>query len=337
LVFSNPPILCWLAALMAVLRGQPYAAMIHDIYPDVLVQLAGFSEKHLFVRAWRWLNRQAYQRASVVLTLSPQMAANLERQFDSTRTTMGRVIVLPPWVDTDLIKPMAKEDNDFSRAYAQVGKVTVMYSGNMGLGHDIETMLKAAERLLGVTRLHFLFIGAGPKWSLVRDIRSQRQLSNVTLLPWQPEETLPWQLASADIGLVSLETELRGLALPSKVFYMMAAGAALVVLSAKSGDLEQIVEQGPCGEIVPPGDVDGLVNALQALAGDRETLTTRQWHARHAAEISYGRRANTQQFRACLTRVFPAMKGKLPTQSDAVPHDQLGQVDSHDGHVAGQS
>ena len=68
LLFSNPPILCWLGWVMKKLRGQRYAVMVHDIYPDILVRMVGYGEGHPLIRLWRWLNRRAYGGAEVVMT-----------------------------------------------------------------------------------------------------------------------------------------------------------------------------------------------------------------------------------------------------------------------------
>ncbi len=89
-----------------------------------------------------------------------------------------------------------------------------MYSGNMGLGHDIKTMLEAARCLQDEPKIHFMFIGAGPKWQTAEETLQRESLPNVTLLGWQPEETLPYSLATADVALVSLEDGIEGLAIP---------------------------------------------------------------------------------------------------------------------------
>lgn len=213
------------------LRGQRYAVMVHDIYPDILVRVAGYSERHPLIRLWYWLNRPAYERTDVVMTLGEHMAANLERQFDSRKTRVGKVEVVYPWVDAEKIKPIPKEENWFAQKYGQVGRLTVMYAGNMGLGHDLESMVEAARHLSTITDVHFLFVGAGPKWTWIDETIRCGGLENVTLLPWQPEESLPWLLATADVSLVSLKTAMTGMAIPSKAIYALAAGAALLVLA----------------------------------------------------------------------------------------------------------
>ena len=294
LLFSNPPILCWVGWLMKRLRGQRYSVMVHDIYPDILVRLAGYSERHPLIRLWRWLNRKAYENADAVMTLGEMMAANLEQQFDSSKTRAGKIEVVYPWVDTERIKPIPKDDNWFAQKYGQVNKLTVMYSGNMGLGHDIETMLEAAKALQGHPEVHFMFIGAGPKWQLVKNTIDSSEPPNITLLSWQPEESLPYQLAAADVGLVALEEAFQGAAIPSKTLYMMAAGAAILGISSKPSDLQQIVEETGSGKLIETGDVNGMIDVLQHWSQCHTSLVEIRRYARSTACNNFERHTNTR-------------------------------------------
>jgi glycosyltransferase involved in cell wall biosynthesis len=250
LLFSNPPILCWLGMLMKLLRRQRYAVMVHDIYPDVLVRLNGFSEIHPLIRLWRGLNRLAYNQAAVVMTLGEYMAANLEKQFDPAATPAGKVEIVYPWVDTVRIKPIPKEENWFAQKYDQVGKLTVMYSGNMGFGHDVETMLEVVKQFQNNQyNVFFMFIGAGPKWQLIHDVIAKENLENVVLLPWQKEEHIPYSLACADLSFVSIEEGISGLAIPSKGIYHLASGSGIITLSNNRNELVNWVINGFCGNV----------------------------------------------------------------------------------------
>ncbi|MCB9005497.1 MAG: glycosyltransferase family 4 protein [Ardenticatenaceae bacterium] len=295
LLFSNPPILCWLGWLMRTLRGTPYHVMVHDIYPDVLVRMSGFSEKHPLIRLWRWLNRRAYERAKVVMTLGEYMAATLALQFDSTKTTQGQIEVIYPWVDTEKIKPIPKAENWFAQKYNQVDKLTVMYSGNMGLGHDIETMLEAARQLKAVPEIHFMFIGTGPKWSLVNDAQQSENLKNITVLGWQPENDLPYILAAADIALVSLENEFQGLAIPSKSIFAMSVGSIIISISGQHNELYTWITDHFCGAVCPQSDVNGLVAYLSKYSWQQDSLITTHELARQLALTRFTRTANVTQ------------------------------------------
>ena len=295
LLFSNPPLLPWLGYVLRRWRRRPYAVMIHDIYPDVLVRLKGLSENSLMTRVWRWLNRVSYEAADGVMTLGDCMAATLAGQFDPTRTKAGRLEIIHPWADTAKLRPLPKAENWFARSHAQVGKLTVMYSGNMGMGHDIETMLNAARRLRPARDIHFMFIGAGPKWQIVADYLRQEAPANVTLLPWQPEAVVPFSLATADVALVSLEAGAEGLAFPSKALSAMAAGSALLGLSHTPSDLQVLIEQFHCGLNIKPGDVEGLVQAILTFRDDKSFLQQCRRTARLLAETTFARSRNAQK------------------------------------------
>lgn len=303
LLFSNPPLLPWLGYLMRLLRHRPYAVMVHDVYPDVLLRLKGLSENSWLTRAWRWLNRVTYEHADVVMTLGDCMAATLAGQFDPTRTRAGRLEIIHPWADTDLLRPLSKEDNWFARTHAQVGKLTVMYSGNMGMGHDIETMLQAARRLRPARDIHFMFIGAGPKWQIVAAYLRQEAPPNVTLLPWQPEEVVPFSLAAADVAMVSLEAGAEGLAFPSKALAAMAAGAALLGLSNTPSDLQRLIDQFHCGLNVKPGDAEGLVKAILKFQNNQTFIKKCRQGARRALEKNFGRGQNIAKLFNCVPHI----------------------------------
>jgi colanic acid biosynthesis glycosyl transferase WcaI len=295
LLFSNPPLLPWLGYALRRWRRRPYAVMIHDIYPDVLVRLKGLAENSLMTRVWRWLNRASYEQGDAVMTLGDCMAATLAGQFDPARTKVGRLEIIHPWADTTWLRPRPKAGNWFARSQAQVGKLTVMYSGNMGLGHDIETMLSAARRLRSARDIHFMFIGAGPKWQIVADHIRQEAPANVTLLPWQPEAVVPFSLAAADVALVSLESGAEGLAFPSKALAAMAAGSALLGLSHTPSDLQVLIEEFHCGLNIKPGDVEGLVQAILTFQDDKSFLLQCRRTARLLAETTFARSRNTQK------------------------------------------
>jgi len=293
LVFSNPPMGLWVAALARLIRGTPYAVMVHDIYPDVAVRMGVVGERNWLVRIWNWLNRLAYERADLVMTLGENMEEILLAQFDPSRTKAGEIQIVYPWADTERFRPFDKATNSFAKKHDQCDKITVMYSGNMGLGHDIETMLAAAERLRRETNLHFMFIGAGPKWQLVDQAIKEGRLPNVTLLPWLDESVLPQSLATADIAFVSLEPEMAALAIPSKAFYFLSAGAPLFVLSAPNTELASIIDRFDCGWVRAPGDVEGATETLKAVSDGQVDLDTLQVASRSAATTIGDRSRNS--------------------------------------------
>lgn len=283
LLFSNPPGALWLGSLMHLVRGQRYFVMVHDIYPDILIRAGILKEDSLICRLWRLLNQISYQRAECVMTLAHSMVPVLAKQFDPARTPARHIPVIPPWVDTDAIKPIPKSKNWFAQKHRQTGKLTVLYSGNMGQGHDIQTILEAAEILRTEPTIHFLLIGAGPKWSVADQIIRSRKLANVTLLPWQPESVLPYVLATGDIGLVSIEETIADLSLPSKCFYYLAAGVPVIVITARKTELCTFLAESGCGFSLQARRPVQLAQLLLTLSSDPGRVRGLKTRARQAS------------------------------------------------------
>ena len=303
-VVSNPPFIGIIGYLFKCLRGQRYVVLVYDIYPDILVQFGRLKESGLITRLWRRMNQLVWGNAEVVFTLGDRMAANLEQQFDVGKTRAGKVIVIPNWADIDWIQPVAKDKNEFAKKYGQVRKLTVMYSGNLGKTHDIETILGAAKRLRENDAIGFMIIGEGPQKNLVEKAKCQDGLDNLTILPFQPEHVLPTSLPTADLAVITLGKGSEGLMVPSKTYYAMAAGSALIGLCDNNSEVAHIINRHKCGIVVSPGDVDGMVNGIVDLSGDKAKLNQYRVNSRSAAEKFYSRN-NTSQYLEALSTLAP--------------------------------
>lgn len=300
-----PPFLEVMAYVFRLVRGQRYVVLIYDIYPDTLISFGPLSKSGLIARLWRRVNRLAWEKAEIVFTIGDRMAENLARQFDARKTKAGKVIVIPNWADTDWIRPIAKDENDFAKKYDQVEKLTVMYSGNLGQTHDIETIVAAAKELKKHDSIHFMIIGEGAKRTLVEETKLRYDLDNLTVLPFQPENTLRVSLPTADIAIVTLDKGSEGLSVPSKTFYYMSAGSALIGLCDDKSEVAHVIGRHNCGFVVSPGDTNALVSGISDLLYDREKLDRYRTNSRTAAEQFYSRN-NTRQYLDMLSSINAA-------------------------------
>jgi len=295
LFLVSPPFLNLIAYFFKKLRRQRFVILVYDIYPNAAVNFGPLKDTGIIARLWRYINRKVWENAEIVFTIGNKMAANLETMFDSSKTAAGKVIVIPNWANTDWIKPLAKEKNEFAKKYDQIGKLTVMYSGNLGQTHDISTILKAARELKGNDSIRFMIIGEGAKKSIVEQAKSEDDLNNLTVLGFQPETVLPYSLATADIAVITLDKGSEGLSVPSKTYYSMASGAALIALCEEDSEVALTIRKHDCGFVIKPGDTDAMVKAILELLGDEEKLKRYQTNSRQAAERFYSRK-NTGQY-----------------------------------------
>ena len=278
-VTTNPPIAPFLALFFKKIKDWPYILLIWDIYPDIVERSNRFKVfKPLFI-LWRWINGRVYKNASVVITLGEKMALTIRRQVPRLQFDIK---IIPNYSDPIRIKPIPKEENWFAQRYNLTDKFVVLYSGKMGLGHDIETILKAAKLLASYEDIIFLFIGQGPGYNLVQEFMKRENLPNILLLPLQPEEVFPFSIAVGDIGIVSIQKGMENLMMPSKLYDMMAAGLAIIGISEGENDLRDTIERCNIGINEPSGDWENLVEDIIFLKNNPEILSLYKRNSRES-------------------------------------------------------
>jgi glycosyltransferase involved in cell wall biosynthesis len=94
--------------------------------------------------------------------------------------------------------------------------------------------------------------------------------------------------------------QLEGLIVPSKFYGVAAAGRAIVAITAKNGEIAQLVEQNGCGVVVEPGDANGLAQILIDLSGNPERVAEMGRRAREMLEAHFTRRQAFERWRAVL-------------------------------------
>lgn len=285
-VVTNPPLMPLLAWLLGKVQKRPYALLEWDIYPNILTPMGLAGPQNLLARLWKAAHRQALRQASLVLTIGKHMALTLQQLAGDERLP---VLVIPNWVDTQWIQPLPRAQNPFAQDQGLSDQLVVMYSGNLGATHAIETILAVAHALQDHQEIQFVIIGEGSKRPLVQAAIDSGQLSNVRLLPYQPAAHLPYSLSSADVGIVTLAAGYEALSMPSKTYNLLAAGNALLGISQPPNDLAQMLAAQRCGANFLPDDVAGIVAWLRELAVNRAALVRYQAAARQTAEQCYSR------------------------------------------------
>lgn len=298
-IASNPPLTPLVGYLLKKLRGQPYVVLIYDIYPDLAICLGRMSEKGILTRIWRWFNRIVWENSEAVFTIGDDMVEKLNTMFNIKSTHLGHIAVISNWADHNFIKPLPKESNWFAKKYGQVDKFTILYSGNLGATHDLETILKAAKELRNFNDIQFFIIGDGYKRNYVEKFINTEILSNIILLPFQSEESLPYSLTTGDVAIITLSKGMEGLSVPSKVYYAMASGSALLCICSGNNELKNIVEKHKCGILVEPGDVKGFVSAVKRFYEDTVFLKNCKKNARKTAEINFTKK-NIEKYKKLL-------------------------------------
>jgi len=218
LATTAPPMIASIGAVLKAVKGSALVYWLQDVYPELAVTFGVARDGSPLVRAFEALSRATLRRSDAIVTLGAAMAERIVRKG----VEPGRVHVVPNWADGATIQPVPEDANGFRRRNGMVGKSVVLYSGNMGRGHDMETLLGAARALRDRPDVVFAFIGEGAKRPVVE--AAARELPSIRLFPYQPREALSESLSAGDVHVVTQDAATLGLIEPSKLYGVMAAG-----------------------------------------------------------------------------------------------------------------
>jgi glycosyltransferase involved in cell wall biosynthesis len=262
LITTAPPFLVIIGYIINLLFKTPYVCLLYDLYPDIAVGLKVISPTHPVARLWDAFNRRIWQRSSRLIVLSSNMR---DRIIAKCPQVADKIEIIHSWADATQIRPIAKTDNWFAQKHDLVEPFTVVYSGNMGRCHDMDTILAAAKALQDEP-IRFVFIGSGAKRKPAQLQVEAWGLTNCLFLPYQDKADLPYSLTAGDLSLVSVDRGMEGLVAPSKLYSALAAGRPIAVICEPHSYLRSLIATARCGQSFDNGDVSGLANFIRDLS-----------------------------------------------------------------------
>jgi glycosyltransferase involved in cell wall biosynthesis len=271
---TTPPLLSTIGLALQRLRGVRHCIWEMDLFPDALVSLKAMRAGSMADRAMGVIADYARRRSDGVLALGPCMEERLLRRG----IPAGKIHIADNWADGEEIQP---------RPFPGGEDLHVLYSGNLGLSHDIETILGAMQSLDGDRRFRFSFAGGGARRKELEQLCDEKAVGNARFLPYASREDVPASLGSADIGLVSVRDVCVGTVVPSKVYGLLAAGRPILFIGPRNASAAQIVEKHRCGWQVECGDAAGLTALLKHLQANRREIEAAGARAREAFERHY--------------------------------------------------
>ncbi|UIP01005.1 glycosyltransferase family 4 protein [Halobaculum sp. CBA1158] len=284
---SNPPFLPVAMWLACRIRGWDYTYIVYDLYPDQPVELNYIPEGSIPHRIWDFFNRRAFLAANHVVALGPVMKDRISRnagpKFDESK-----VEIIHNWEDEDFIRPKEKSENWFSEEHDLVDQFTILYSGNIGDFHDLETLVEAAVKFED-ENVGFLIIGEGDNKSNIVSLAEEFDIRGETVefLPYQPWDDLPYSLTSADVSVVTVKEGFEGICVSSKLYTAMAAGTPVLTIAQPDDDESRIIDQFNAGIHVSQGDVEGIVEAIERWRSNLEFVEQQGANAREAFETNF--------------------------------------------------
>ncbi len=262
-VSTFPPVAAgWIGSLAARIVGARFIYHVQDIHPDVSALSGGKLGRGVLARALRWLDNATLRRATVVVTLSPDMA--------NTLTARGvRIQHLAIINNFSLDLDLAPTAVSSARMPDQSGtaRFNVIFAGNLGAYQDLPLLTLGIARLFHQEPgLRLTFLGSGTAEAALKAAWDQHP--QVRFLPFLPFEQARDIIAQADLGLVSLAPGLTRVAYPSKLLTYLGLGVPVLALVDEDSSLAQDIIANRIGVVAEHRTPEAIAAALTVAMAD---------------------------------------------------------------------
>jgi glycosyltransferase involved in cell wall biosynthesis len=297
---TSPPMIGLLGWFLMSFRRMKHIHWCMDVFPDGFIVNGVIKRTGFIYFILSSLNRLYIKTCSAVFVISTHMRWRMQLYGADE----DRLYIVPVWADGRKLKPVKSSDNWFAKKYQLKDKFVVMYSGNMAMGSDLGILLEAASRLKKEKDILFLFIGGGVQLEKLKEAAGQYDLDNVSFLPYQNTETLPYSLSAADVHIVTVKPGFGELLVPCKTYGIMAVARPIIYIGDRNSEVADLVEQNNIGFIIDWMDVDGLVAAIRRLKNDSIIRRDISKRARSLFEAKYNAEIVINRFDEIMTRIF---------------------------------
>jgi colanic acid biosynthesis glycosyl transferase WcaI len=261
---TSPPLISFIATLGVPGRARSLVFWSMDLNPDEAIAAGWLREKSPVARLLSRMLVHSMQRADRIIALDRFMKERIEAKGIDA----DKVLVVPPWPHDDLVMFDPAGRGEFRTVHKLSEKFVVMYSGNHSPCHPLDTLLQAADRLANNDDLAFCFVGGGSEFRKVEEYVRNRNLRNVTCLPYQPIDRLSASLSAADLHVIVMGEQFVGIVHPCKIYNILAVKRPFLYIGPTESHVSDLIAKFPADKVAyisQHGDVDGVVaNILQA-------------------------------------------------------------------------
>jgi glycosyltransferase involved in cell wall biosynthesis len=254
------PAMIIISLILKWIKDIQLIPIVYDLYPDVLVVSGIYQEHSIQVRLLNQLNQLLYHHAKHIILIGRDMEKKLKQQFPTVTRT--KTSFIPNWAFHDLICPQLKFNNSLLKKLEIEDRFVILYAGNMGRTHDIFTILTAAKQLEKNSSIHFLISGYGYQKPMVDHWITQESPSNLTLLEPCLHENLNELLNACDVAIISMQPNMSGVSVPSRMYNHMASGKAIIAMVDSSSELGLSIQEHDIGWIVEPNNCQDLLETI---------------------------------------------------------------------------
>ena len=291
LVVSNPPLIPFIAYLNKLMKNKPYYYLVHDVYPDIAVEVGAIKKDSVPYKLMNKINQLAIKNTEKLIVLGKDM----KDIFLKKGVEEQGIKIITNWSKKYKLS-FEKADNAFYKERELISTLNIVYTGNIGRFHDIETIIEIAKvSMEDLPNVRFIFVGDGFKRKDL-ELAIKNGTSNIIISDYQYDASYLDVLSGADLFISTLSPRIKGLGVPSKTYSYLAAGKPIIAIMEQGTEIGDLVESENLGIRADSMEVDKVIDFIKGISSDKVKLEAVQNNVQKIFLDRYEREKVTNEF-----------------------------------------
>ncbi len=242
-------------------RHQKILVNVQDMFPGSSIA-SGIMPQKWMQKIFYAVQKIAYRKADKVVGISEDM----RDKFMEQGVPYEKTEVILNWFDDKSVHYVDWEDNRYVKKLGMSkDKFYVQYAGTMGYVFDYKIVLEVAELLKSNPNIEIQMIGMGSQKEAFVKAATERELTNITFLPLEPQEMVSDVYSACSICYIPLKHGIIGNSVPSKAGLLMECKKAIVTSADAGCKYAEEINKNKIGIACADNDPQAVVDAIHYL------------------------------------------------------------------------
>tara|TARA_B000000532_G_scaffold243559_2_gene239977 strand:+ start:192 stop:1397 length:1206 start_codon:yes stop_codon:yes gene_type:complete len=284
---TNPTFIILLIPFIKMIKKNiNTSVLVYDVFPENLYA-TGILSKNTFL--YKFLNKIyniCYESFDNIIVIGRDMKEIFKKKINLKKH--DRLKFITNWAETSLVTPMAKSDNSIIKKLKLENKIVIQFAGNIGRAQGLEQLVSIFSSC-DKNKFHFLFIGDGVILNKLKNHVVKNNIENITFLGSLPRSEQNIFLNACDIGLVTLNSNMYGLGVPSKSYNILSAGKPIFCIASSSSEIALMIKENKVGWVIENNEIEKIPKILEEIFNDKKQLKLISKNCRTLVMKSYSK------------------------------------------------
>ena len=266
-------------------KGCPIITDIVDLWPQSIIEYAGYSRKHPMIRFLYYMEKKAYLTTDALIFSMEGGADYIREQSYAKLIDFKKVFHINMGCD------IKQKDMELKKISFNLGwpaeKFNIVYCGSIRQANQVSLICEAAYEIQskGIDKVYFHIYGNGDELDKLKEYAMEHKLHNIKFYGRIEKEKIPFILSHADANILTYKQVplMKYGGSQSKLFDYLASGKP-IICNAKFG--YNLVERYNCGIVTEAQTPQAFCAAVEYLLGlDKDNMIALGKNSRMVAEM----------------------------------------------------